>query len=715
MGRLVKILLIVIAGLVGIVVIAAVALMLFFDPNDYREEISARVKEATGRDLVIEGDLALSVFPWLAVEIGKSSLGNAEGFGDTPFATFEEASLSVRLLPLIFRQEIAVGTASLDSLVLNLAVAENGNTNWQDLAAAGETPPAEPEAEDGGPASLDIQDLRVSNAEITYRDAAADSAWSITGLSLKSGGISDGVPFDMTAEFDFAAEPGELGGHLRIDGTTTLGNELESITLENLKVAGQLEGIAEETAEFVFDAPAIAVDMNAEIATIGAMNLRVLGLQMSADVKPFSYAGTPQPKMSLKVAPFSLRSLMQTMGTEAPVTADPAAMSRVAFNADAAVTGTAIALTSLALELDDTTLTGQLSLPTTEEGLIEFDLAADSIDLDRYMAPADETAPDATEAATGDIEIPVDMIRALQAKGKVTLDRATLSGMVFENIELGLVSQNGNMRLHPIGATLFEGTYDGDVRIDASGETPSISVNEKVEGVNLTPLARSMFEQENISGTIAGSFVLSGSGDNLAEIRSDLDGNMAFELADGAWEGTDVWYQIRAARALFKKEQPPERRNPPRTEFTSVVATGTVTDGIFSNDDLLAELPFLQLTGNGNVDLVQAEVDYSLQARVLERPEFVDEASKTELDDFTQAVIPLSVSGPLASPSIRPDVEGMLKAEVKKAVDEKRDELKQRVLDKLLGGEEEPADENATDQAEEEQDLEDRLKDLFDQ
>ena len=191
---------------------------------------------------------------------------------------------------------------------------------------------------------------------------------------------------------------------------------------------------------------------------------------------------------------------------------------------------------------------------------------------------------------------------------------------------------------------------------------------------------------------------------------------MAFELADGAWEGTDIWHQLRSARALFKKEPPPERRNPPRTEFSSVIATGTVTDGVFRNEDLLAELPFLQVSGNGSVDLAEAEIDYSLQARVLERPEFVDGASKSELDDFTQAVIPLSVTGSLNSPSIRPDVDGMLKAEVKKVVDAKGDELKNRLMDKLLGGEETKKDgeEPANNEEEQEEDLEDRLKKLFD-
>ena len=113
-----------------------------------------------------------------------------------------------------------------------------------------------------------------------------------------------------------------------------------------------------------------------------------------------------------------------------------------------------------------------------------------------------------------------------------------------------------------------------------AGDIPSISVNENVAGVQLAPLAKAMFDQENITGTIEGSFKLSGSGNNLSAIRRDLDGTMAFSLADGAWEGTDVWYQLRSAYALFKQRPAPEPSDPARTEFTNVRVTGPVNNGV---------------------------------------------------------------------------------------------------------------------------------------
>ena len=373
----------------------------------------------------------------------------------------------------------------------------------------------------------------------------------------------------------------------------------------------------------------------------------------------------------------------------------------------------------MTLELDDTKLTGQLSLPLSERGAYQFDLAADSINLDRYMAPADTAGGDVSAAAGDEIEIPVDLIRSLNANGSLKIDRAYLSGMTFENVVVGINSANGQLRMHPISAELFGGTYNGDVRINAASEPPSIAVNEKISGVQLAPLALSMFEQDNISGTIDGSFKLSGSGRNLAAIRRDLGGTMAFSLADGAWEGTDVWHQLRSAYALFKQQPPPEPRLPARTEFTAVRASGTVTDGVFSSDDLLAELPFLRLTGNGSVNLAEGKVDYSMQARVLAQPEFIDAANKTELADFSEAVIPLRITGPLASPSIRPDIEAMLRAELRRAVEKQGEAFKKRLIDQLIGGGEQPASDQTADegadqaQPEEERDPKDQLEDAL--
>ena len=328
--------------------------------------------------------------------------------------------------------------------------------------------------------------------------------------------------------------------------------------------------------------------------------------------------------------------------------------------------------------VDDTTFTGELALASDAAGTISLDLAGDTIDLGRYMEPADPAAGAGGESVP--VEIPVDLIRAFNVRGSMTMQEALLSGMTFENAQLGLNIANGNLRLHPLAADLFDGKYEGDVRINAATDTPVLSVNENVRDVSLGALAVAMFERENVTGTINGTFTLSGSGPDLGAIQRSLRGNMAMELADGALEGTDIWYELRRARAALKQEPAPEPELPARTEFSTISVSGPVSDGVFRSDNLFAQVPYMQLTGGGAVDFAAAEIDYRMTARILERPEFATGATEEELEEFTEAVIPIKVSGSLLDPSIAPDIETMLRTEVE-------EEIRDVLLEKLFGDE----------------------------
>lgn len=720
MGRFLKFLAYIIAAFVALLTITAIVLTLVFDPNDFREDIAAGVARSTGRELVIEGDLELSIFPWLAIDIGKTRLGNAPDFGEEPFASFEHAQLSVRVLPLLLRREIAVGTAAIDTLTLNLQVRGDGRSNWQDLvdaSEAGEAGPGDAKAADGDFAAFEIASIEIRNASINYTDAASGERIRLTGLNLTSDSIAPGKPVSLDGSFGFELQPAGLSGNVELQTSANINSGTGVITLHDVNISGVVEGLADAPAAWQFTAPLIEIQSGDEVADVGEIEVTVFGVVIAADVKPFSYADSLKPIATIKVDAFSARSLMHALNIEAPETADPDALGKVIMDATVSVTDSAINLTNLKLVVDDTNFSGEISVPRDPDGTYRVQLAADSIDLTRYMEPAAETAVNGGDAAAVSVDIPSDLIRLLNVRGTLSVTEAFLGHVRFENVQLGLNAANGRMRIHPITAGLFGGSYSGDIRINVSGDTPVIAVNENIRDVGLGALAIAMYEQENITGTIDGTFRLSGRGDNTAAIQQSLNGNMSFELRDGAWEGTDVWHELRSTRAKFKGEAPPEPVLPARTQFNTVRATGTVTDGVMRSDDLFAELPFMQLTGKGTVNFYEATVDYSMVGRILKRPEFMQDATAAEIDDFTQAVVPFRIRGPLSAPSIQLDFEAMLRDRVKK-------ELKDRVLDQLLGGRDEkpaaqddgaaeqPAEEPAEEKSLEDQ-LKDRLRDLL--
>ena len=644
MNRPLKIFLWVIAGLAAVFAVAAIAFLFLFDANNFKKDVERVVKESTGRELVIAGDVSVQIFPWLAVGIGEARLGNAPGFGDEPFAAFDSVTLGVQMMPLIFQRQVVVGTAEIDGLQLNLAARADGTDNWSDLAAT------------------DDSEVVIADEIVDAKGVRTRGKLAVSGVAIRNATITytSGADKYALSEADFTIGP-------------VFGDE-NSLTVGKIAFGALISGATEIPTRFEFETGGIDVDVPGQVATVEPIEVSILGIDLYAAFEPIAYAGDLDATAALRIDAFSPRSVMTQLGVEPPETVDPSALSKVSVEATANVRQTSAALSGVSIVVDDTTLTGALNVPFDPAGRFRLELAADAIDLNRYMTVDGEEA--AAGGAAPAAEIPADLIRPLNAEGKLRIGSVRIGNLELTSVDVALDAANGRMRIHPISAGLFGGSYNGDIRIDVAGDTPALSMNESVQGVDLAKLAMAMFEQQNITGTIAGNFKLGGRGNNLDEIRETLGGTMSLELADGTYEGTDIWYELRRARAMLRNEAPPEPQLPARTRFTAVTASGVVTNGVLRNEDLKAELPFMELTGAGNVDLGKGLVDYGLRARIFEKPELMGDATAEEIDDLTKAVIPLKISGSLASPKVAPDVEELLREQVE-------EEIKEKLEDKL--------------------------------
>jgi AsmA protein len=232
MSKPLKILAIVLGGIVALFVIAAVAISALFDPNDYKDTITAQVQARTGRTLTLDGDLSLSYFPWLGVETGKATLGNAPGFGDQPFATLEHVNVHVRLMPLLERR-VEAGKVVIDGLRLNLARNAEGVGNWEDLLAKEEAPAPAPE----GPAvsGVEVAGLTLANSSLSYRDDQAKTNYVVENISLDTGALSPGRPIDIALALKVASGLPWVTD-LAFDGTVSTNAENTKYDVDEMKL-----------------------------------------------------------------------------------------------------------------------------------------------------------------------------------------------------------------------------------------------------------------------------------------------------------------------------------------------------------------------------------------------------------------------------------------------------------------------------------------------
>ena len=96
--------------------VVVVGLLVFIDPNDYKQEISAQVKSASGYELQLEGDLSWSFYPQLGIKTEQVSLSKGEPW--PKLASIGGFGVGVQLLPLL-QKNIQVDSLLLKDVILN--------------------------------------------------------------------------------------------------------------------------------------------------------------------------------------------------------------------------------------------------------------------------------------------------------------------------------------------------------------------------------------------------------------------------------------------------------------------------------------------------------------------------------------------------------------------------------------------------------------------
>jgi len=143
MAKLIKLLLGFSILLVLLVVIVVTAAIMLFDPNQHKDFFEAQVKERTGRTLELAGNINMTFYPWLGLEVEKITMGNAEGFGEEDFLHADQIAMRIKTMPLL-KKQYELDTLKLHGVKLNLVKDKQGKTNWEDLA--GEAAEGEKEA-----------------------------------------------------------------------------------------------------------------------------------------------------------------------------------------------------------------------------------------------------------------------------------------------------------------------------------------------------------------------------------------------------------------------------------------------------------------------------------------------------------------------------------------------------------------------------------------
>jgi AsmA protein len=635
----------IVVGCLVVVIIAALVLIpMFVDVAKYKPILESKVTAATGRPFSVGDDLSLSLFPWAGVSFSDLRLGNPAGFTEKDFVTVKSFEVRVKLLPLLSK-DVQIKRFVLNEPQIVLVKNKKGLENWAQPKPAGKDAAEEKapstESVPGGlgiPISaLTAENISINNGSALWIDHTTDTRKEITDIGLILKDVSLNRPVKLTFSAQLDQKPLSLEGTVGPVGT------------------GLKEG-------------KIALDLSIKA-------LKQLALRLKGNLE--NLITNPGVDMDIEVAEFSPRMLMSELGQEFPVaTADPEAISRLAFKAHVKADAKKVSLTNGNMELDQSKL--KLSATATEFSRpnLKFDLDLDQIDLDRYMPPkSEEPARAKTSASAEPAKKKTDYapLRRLILDGSLKIAKLTVTKAKIEDAVLQIKAKDGVFNLDPIKLKMYQGGAAGNAVLNVAQDTPRSSINLRVDSIQVGPLLQDVLQKDFLVGAANADINLAMAGDDPEKIKKTLNGKGELQFNDGAIVGIDLSAMARNVGAAFGLAKKGEER--PRTDFTELLVPFTIKNGVVNTPQSSIKSPFIRITAVGTADLVKETLDFRVDPQAVATIKGQGDETKR-----SGIMVPVLVSGTFSKPTFRPDLSAATQQRIEKEIFESKEV--QKVLEK---------------------------------
>lgn len=666
------------AGIIVLLIAVVVAVPMLIPSAVYKERVVALVKDQTGRDLTIGGDVGLSFFPSLAVKVEDVDLSNASWGKDKSMASMKELRAAIKLLPL-FKGDVEISSFVLVDPIIHLEVKADGTPNWQFNSAAAPAPaPADAAASSSGDSAgsslnqIRLGEVSIKNGSATYRNAQSGQslAFEALNLDLSLPGLDD--PFDASGSLTWNSEPLTFSLMAKRPRALTEGGPTPvEFSLSSSKLNATYKGSFQ-----AFDSVSFTGGVDLDVASVRNLAL---------------WLGSPLPAGK--------------------------GFGPLKIHGEAQGSGTTFSFNNATLSFDGMNATGKVAVLTAgARPMVKGTLDIDRIDTNIYMNDGTNAAPAASgsgSAASGSSAgwstTPIDLsgLKAVDANIALSTKALLIKKIKIGESALALRLNNGVLDVDLNKLALYEGAGSGNLTLSGAGRVPQMNADFKISGVEAQPLLTDAAGFERLNGLSAISLAINTAGRNQREMVGALNGKGDIKFTNGAIKGVNL---AQLMRTVFTAPATGWQTGGSQdTDFSEMGGTFTIANGIVTNNDLKLLSPLIRVAGAGTVNLPQQSLKYRVEPKLAATLEGQGGSEAKGIE------VPVIIEGPWAKPRFRPDLASMLQ-NAPQTLDTLKDlkgEGGKALLNNLLGGssKDTTANDNAKDTAK--PNPADALKSLF--
>lgn len=698
----------IVLGVAVAAVVAIAALVSLIDPNQFKPQLAEQVRNSTGRELVMTGEIDWRFWPSLGLSLEQVALRNPDGFAEPDLVRFEQGEASVALLPLLSHR-LEIGKVTLSGAHLFIQTKADGSSNLsgliKDAAASTATATSEPAQPAAAPAAasesqpwqISLQGVALSQASALVQDDRRGTSLRLARLDLDIGQLITGqwVPVTLAAKGSADKLAFDVKGQTQIK----LAQEVMASELKDLDLGGSLSAPALRLDSFSIKGDRLALDewSNLTLALKGAKG------EGTQSVLAGSLEGTLKGRLDKELKLAELSDVLLTAALEGDALPRPQMKLKLAGFARAELDKQLITLSKLVMSADEALLSGDGAVQLGATPAITFDLHGEKLDLDSWLAKptpattaqpkeakpaasAPNAAASGNKAATGNsealsaVEPDLSALKGLDLDGRLQLGSLRLQGLDLGAVDLQVVLAKGLLTLKQFNATVAGGQVTANGELDARQQPVSYKVHKQVAGVNIRPLLQTLAHSDLLEGKGDLDVQVQGRGLSALALRNQMQGKVTLKLSDGALHGINLPEMIRDARATLTGKGAEQVKEARQTDFSALTASFQIADGIARSKDIQLFAPALRVKGEGQTALVPESLDFLFLTSIVE-------SSKGQggkgLDELQEITIPVRIGGHWQAPSYQLDVKALLSNN--KLLEEKARKEAERGLKKLLG------------------------------
>lgn len=592
--------------ILGLVLTLAIALTLaivflpvWFNPNDYRQDIELQIGQATGRKITLDGDLQFSVFPWLGVRTHAVTISQPTAIGGD-FVRIATVQLRLQLLPLLSKR-VELDTVLLDgaqihfikvsdalnSLSVEPHEAARAQANSKRLDPS--NVPSEPAASGDGfaVAEVALQGVKVRNATLLYEDRSdASRGTQLTQVSEFNGTLGRLVAGEYAAfslqgglvrNASNSATDASTPAAFAADGQVMLAPARDSLLLRavtasfhdpeqqidgeiaHIKLADfdQLElhdiqlrlstSVLEQPLDIIVPSLNYHLDKDELKASAATLEIGDSRAQLT-EVSVAKVSASPNYSFKLNVPSHSLAQTLAALKIDyQPTHAN--ALQRVALSAEVSGTDDRVSLTRGIADLDSTKMTFAAHAQHFDDPVFDLTLDLDVINLDDYLPlPENDRSAAAGQSLAASLVVPMAAFEGFMADALLNAQSVTSGGVQLTDVAVKVKSDKSKVVITPY-ANLYDGKLLGDIAYGQERGVPTLRINNEIDLVSLGELLTSADITDQLTGL--GSLVV----DLIITERNGKqfnEGTIKLFAKNGALKGVDVKQVLDTTYAQYQ-------------------------------------------------------------------------------------------------------------------------------------------------------------------